>query len=137
MIKNNIYNRKNLILVFSHEISIEQKDDAVREFGITDFIAMPNEIKQLWGNIPPQLEGLKEYVCKIEEWLLKVAKTGDYILIQGDYGATFILVQFSFENGFVPVYATTKRKAIEKLFDNGEVRIERVFKHVRFRKYGG
>ncbi|MGV8145512.1 MAG: CRISPR-associated protein Csx20 [Alkaliphilus sp.] len=128
--------QKSMILLLSHELLEEQREDARLEFDIVNFIEMPIEIKKLWGNIPPQIDFLTDYLASVKEYILEVAKANDYILIQGDYGATYHLVRFAFRNNFVPVYVTTERKAVDEVLDNGEIKTERIFKHVKFRKYG-
>ncbi|MEA3280185.1 MAG: CRISPR-associated protein Csx20, partial [Thermodesulfobacteriota bacterium] len=60
----------------------------------------------------------------------------DYVLIQGDFGACYIMVRFAFEKGFVPVYSTTRREAVEKQQSDGAVKLVHQFKHQVFRKYG-
>ena len=64
-------------------------------------------------------------------------KKGDYILIQGDFGACFLMVQFAFEKGFIPIYSTTEREAVETHGEDGSVSLTHRFKHRIFRRYGG
>jgi hypothetical protein len=59
------------------------------------------------------------------------------VLIQGDFGATFLMVNFAFEKGLIPIHSTTEREATEELQPDGSVRLSHRFLHKRFRKYGG
>lgn len=43
---------------------------------------------------------------------------------------------WEFEKGFVPVYSTTRREAVEEQQSDGAVRLVHNFKHQSFRKYG-
>jgi hypothetical protein len=56
-------------------------------------------------------------------------------LIQGDFGVSYLMVQWAFDNGYIPVYATTKRDVVE-IEENGETVAIRKFHHCKFRKYG-
>jgi len=60
----------------------------------------------------------------------------DYVLIQGDFGACYIIVNFAFEIGLIPIYSTTRRAAVEKHENDGSVKLIHQFNHQMFRKYG-
>ena len=96
-----------------------------------NFIYIKNSI---WQNIPPENEKISDLLDEIKKLILKDAKKGDLILVQGDFGATYIMVNFAFQNGLVPIYATSKREVKEKR-ENDQVVTIRTFKHIRFRKY--
>lgn len=57
-------------------------------------------------------------------------------MIQGDFGACYLVVRYCFEHGYVPVYSTTERNALEKHRGNNQVELTHRFQHVKFRKYG-
>ena len=119
-----------LFLLFSHKLTLSQKEYAKNEFGIKDFIYLPTNLQQLFSNIPPEIEDLSIYIKQFEEYLLQNTKKGDFVLIQGDFGLTYRLVDFCKKNSIVPIYATTKRIAIEK----DGVKLSK-FEFVRFRRY--
>ena len=58
------------------------------------------------------------------------------MLIQGDFGACFLMVNFALEKGFVPVYSTTKREVAEQYPEDGSVKMTHRFEHRMFRRYG-
>ncbi len=70
----------------------------------------------------------------IRKWILKESKEHDYVLIQGEFGATFYLVDYCFNIKRVPIYATSIRQVEEKAEDDITI-TNRTFKHVNFRKY--
>lgn len=125
---------KNMLLVFSHEITKKQKEEAKERFGTNNFIGLNDELLKKWSNVPPNLKGLEKYLEDIIEWIKENSKEGDYVLVQGDYGATIYVVNYCIEEGLVPVYATTKRKVVEKKVGE-KVKLSREFEHVMFRKY--
>jgi len=126
---------KTLFLIFSHEITPAQRQDAEKSLGISGFTELPPELRELWGPIPPDIESVNRYLAPIVEWLSVVGKPGDYVLIQGDFGAVYHLVNLAFNRGLVPVYSTTTRSAIEEHGEDGTVRMTHIFRHVRFRRY--
>ncbi len=57
------------------------------------------------------------------------------MLIQGDFGACHIMVNFAFYLGLVPCYSTTAREVIEKPLQDGAITVTHNFRHIRFRRY--
>ncbi|MBF0259996.1 MAG: hypothetical protein HQK62_14410 [Desulfamplus sp.] len=127
--------QKTLFLIFNHQITPEQKQDAEKTLGTSDVVDLPKRLKKLWSQIPADIESVEEYLSPIAEWLFFNAKQGDYVLIQGDFGAVYYMVNLAFDSGLVPLYSTTARDAVEVRGTDGSVRLTHTFRHVRFRKY--
>ncbi len=104
--------------------------------GVDHFIPLPSDLQQIWQGIPPMQEQLYPFLSPVRQWLETKAKPKDFILIQGDFGATYLMVNFAIEKNLVPVYATTKRNAVEKTLDDGSIKMEHIFSFCRFRRYG-
>jgi len=124
----------DLYLLFSHELTERQKREAYVDLGVGEICYLPRDLKELWSQIPPEIPKVAEYLQPVKEWLEERVNEGDYILIQGDFGATYQMVKWAFSKNCRPVYATTKRRAVE-IRNNGEIITNRVFEHVRFRFY--
>jgi len=124
-----------MLLLFSHELTEEQKEDAKRSLHVDGFVRLPDELQGLWQNIPPEKPSLLALLAPIRRWVKASAKRGDFVLIQGDFGATYIMVNYCFSLGLNPVYATTERKVTERLLADDTVKTERIFKHRIFRRY--
>jgi hypothetical protein len=45
------------------------------------------------------------------------------VLIEGDFGACYLMVRFALEKGLVPLYSTTRREAEERYDADGSVRL--------------
>jgi len=123
-----------MILLFSHKLTESQKKDAVKNWDIEYFITLPENLQKIWSNIDPNLESLSELLLPICTFLDDVAEKGDIVLIQGDFGACYNLVEHAKSNTLVPVYATTKR-LVKEYIDNGKSIKESIFEHRRFRRY--
>jgi len=123
-----------LHLFFSHRLTPDQEEDAKKSLGVEEFVYLPPHLQELFSNVPPQLDSLSEYIEPFLKYLMKNANRKDYILIQGDFGLTVRLVDFSMATGLIPIYATTKRDVVEIEENGKKVRISK-FKHVKFRRY--
>lgn len=125
---------KKMFLLFSHTLTSEQKKDAQLSFGVEKFVMLPSDLQELWSNIPSELESIETYLQPLKNYLLSNASKGDAILIQGDFGGGYHMVNFTKEHNFLALYATTKRDVQER--EEGNVIVKKsVFKHVRFREY--
>lgn len=125
-----------LFLLFNHTFTEDQERDARDSLGVREINAIPDDLRKLWGQIPPDLEFLHEYLEPFRVWLAELSGNGDYVLIQGDFGATFLMVRFCMEKGLVPIYSTTRREADEERRPDGSVKLIQHFHHQIFRRYG-
>ena len=128
---------RSLFLIFNHEITPVQESDARSFLGIEQIICLPPDLKDLWRKIPPDLTEISNYLEPVKDWLARQAKKNDYVLIQGDCGACFIMVNFAFETGLIPIYSTTEREAVEEHEKDGTVNLVHQFRHRIFRRYEG
>ncbi len=124
-----------LFLLFSHILRDEQVEDARCAFGIQEVVCLPEDLQTRWSNVPPELASIEAYIQPVLNWVGEHAQSGDYVLAQGDYGLTFLTVAFALQHKLIPVYATTTRDVIETRLPDGTVQVQRIFRHVRFRKY--
>jgi len=99
-------------------------------------VELPKELKEIWRNIPPGLPEIAGYLQPVNQWLVSSAHPNDFVLIEGDFGACYLMVRFALENGLVPVYSTTFREAEEEYGEDGSVRLVHRFEHRIFRRYG-
>jgi hypothetical protein len=125
---------KKMFLFFSHTLTASQADDAKKSLGITSFVMLPDNLQNLWSNIPSDLESLDSYLIPLKNYISKNSKKGDIVLLQGDVGAVYDMVKYIQNIGLKVVYATTKREVNEKTVKNKVIKIS-VFKHIRYREY--
>lgn len=125
----------NLYLLFSHQLTAEQEADARGRWALQQIIPLPQNLQALWSNVPTDpATDLQEFLQPVADWLAQ-AQPQDVVLLQGDFGATFMMVSLCLQRGLLPVYATTTRSATETTLQDGSVRIERTFRHAGFRSY--
>ena len=127
--------KPTLYLLFNHTLTPEQEEDAYSSLGVESIVYMPDDILAIWKNISPQKKYLKELLYPIYDSMHKLCKEEDYILVQGDFGATYQVVQKAFSLKLKPIYATTQRTSVEKLVDGKNIKTS-VFEHVIYREYG-
>jgi len=125
---------KRMFLLFSHKLTASQEADAKDSLEVGEFVYLDQELQKVWSNVPPNLSDLKEYLEPIVEFLKSSLRSGDVVLVQGDFGATCYMARVVKELGGVAVYATTKRDVVEiKVGD--KIEKKSIFEHVMFRKY--
>ncbi len=125
-----------MYLVFNHRFTTGQEAAARGQLGVGRFAPLPPDLRDLWGQVPPDLPELLPYLAPLRQWLAAQAARGDYVLVQGDFGATYLMVRFCLEQGLIPIYATTRREAREEHRPDGSVRMSHRFQHQMFRQYG-
>jgi hypothetical protein len=126
-----------MFLLFNHSLTDLQAADAKASLGVERFVALPDDLQNLWSNIPPEAPTLGDLPAPFKTWLSSLAEPGDFALIQGDFAACFLMVNYALEHQIVPVTSTTRREAAEVLGPDGTVTLTHNFKHVIFRRYGG
>lgn len=124
-----------LFLLFSHNFTEDQKKDAKESLGVTEFVSLPDDLQEKFSNINPNGELDIKPLREIARWLEINADDDDFVLIQGEFGTTFYLVDFCFKRGFEAIYATSERVYEEAHNDDGTVERKHIFKHVNFRRY--
>lgn len=126
----------NLFLIFNHQFTSAQDSDARASLGLSQIVNLPGELQGLWSNIPPNFQGIRDYLNPIQTWLTSHGQKGDYVLVQGDFGACYLMVNFAFEKGLIPIYSTTDREMGKEQGPDGSVKLTHYFRHRMFKKYG-
>lgn len=122
---------KTLFILINHALTPEQEEGARKNLNIDKFV---NIADAKWSDIDPSEKGVIKVVETYKDKLRSQAKSGDVLLVQGDFGATYNMIRFAKNMGLIAVYATTKRIVSEQV-ENGKLVIKREFKHARFREY--
>ena len=125
---------KKMFLLFSHNLTQIQIDDAKNNLDIEKFVSLSQDLQELWSNIPSDLIFIKEYLLPFRNFLKKNSNFGDVVLIQGDFGAVYQMVNFANDLGLKAVYATTTRVIEEIVIDEKTVK-KSIFEHRRYREY--
>lgn len=122
------------LVVFNHNQLTDEQISALKFIDCQKAVYLSDELNSVWKNINPATDKI-ESLKNIEDFILKNTNQHDYVLIQGEFGATYKMVNFCFEQGRIPVYATSKRESVEERQSDGSVVKKSVFKFVRFREY--
>jgi hypothetical protein len=126
---------KKMILLFSHHLSEKQREAADCEYGIEFFLPLPEALQVLWANIPPTLESIEEVLTPFKKFISETVNDDDIVLIQGDFGAVYQMVNYCKNQNLTAIYATTKREVLEYRDEKGVEVKKSKFEHVRFREY--
>lgn len=122
---------RTMFILMSHQMTQAQYDDAKESYGASEFVELPRDT---WSQIPAEADDISAYLAELKDNILKQSELNDILLVQGDFGATVSMVNFAFQNGLLPVYATTRR-AVKEIVDGDKIITTRTFEHVRFRIY--
>jgi hypothetical protein len=125
-----------LFLLFNHRFTDVQRSDARKSLGVDRVVELPHDLQATWSSLPPDEPELAPTLGPIRCWLTSTAEPGDFVLIQGDFGACYLMVRFCLEQGLVPIYSTTERHAQEEVQPDGSIRLVHTFQHRIFRRYG-
>lgn len=127
---------RRFLVLFNHTLTDAQVNDARVSLGVERIRFAPDPLRELWRSIPPGADALEPLLAPARAWLDEEALPGDFVLVQGDFGAVFLIVRHCLARGLMPVYSTTIRDASEETGEGGAVRLRHTFRHVKFRKYG-
>ena len=125
-----------MFLLFSHKLTEEQAKAAEKELQIKEFVYLPEDLQQKFSHVPPDLQELQDYVEPFWDWLKEQSNPKDYVLIQGDFGVVYLIVQKALQKNLIPIYSTTERISQEIQDENGNIKMTKVFRHKKFRRYG-
>jgi hypothetical protein len=115
----------------------EQVSDAERTLDVNEIVYVPQELLNIWGDIPPELSSyeLMQYIKPIKNWLLENVKNHDALLIQGEPISVYYIVYWMAQKDIKSYVATTRRVVVEEQLPDGSIVKKSTFRHVRFRRY--
>jgi NAD(P)H-flavin reductase len=126
---------KKLVLLFSHTLTADQNQDIEEGLQVHTVYKLSEELQKVWSQVPTLQDlDFSDYLKEVKTFLLEHLSKGDYVLIQGDFGATYHMVNFAKEHGFVAISSVNRRMAKEHIED-GIVKKYSEFKHECFREY--
>lgn len=123
------------IVLLNHDLTPAQIADARDSLGVEEIVETSENVRQIWKNLPPNQTCLTAFLQPVFDFVRTESRKGDYLLVQGDFGAVFLLVAFAFALGLRPVYSTTERNVEEIVEQLNSVTLHRTFKHCIFRNY--
>lgn len=126
---------RRMPLVFSHVPTSEQEREARERWRVEGLVPLPADLQDLWSQVAPDEPAPWPALDPVVRWALENSAPGGPVLVQGDFGATAYAVRRLQEEGRVPVYATTRREAVDETAQDGSVRTVHVFRHAGFRAY--
>ena len=123
-----------VFVLINHTLTNRQIAELHNTYGLDVQIIFPSQsIKDYWAQVPPTSFLNQKSINEIIDWL-KQAEKNDILLVQGDFGATFIIVDYALKNGLIPIQSVTKRVETEE-YEGEKVYKHYVFEHECFRQY--
>lgn len=119
-----------VFIFFSHKLLPVQEIELKNNYFCKEILQLPSNLRELWSNIDEN----NDHFQLFKEFLEKNSKRGDYILIQGEWGITYKMVNYSKQIGLTPIYSFAKRRSKEIIQNNEVIKIS-YFEHIKFKKY--
>lgn len=120
---------KKLVLLFSHQLTAQQEIDAKENLKCDEILYMPKELKEKWQDL-----GIERDLAEFKKFLSEVTTEGDYVLVQGEWGATYEMINYCKEKNLIPIYSSTKREVEERKEGETIIKVSK-FVHRGFVKY--
>ncbi len=124
---------KKVFIIMSHDLTRGQVAK-LKDMGGKEILLLPPALKELWGNIDAEGELDTQALLPVIHWIEGKARERDLVLIQGEHGATYYLVDYCFQRKLCPIYSSSKR-VVQEIRDGEAVYTQRLFEHINFREY--
>ena len=124
---------KKFFNITSHIITETQIADAKATLGAEEVVNMPDDLKKIWGQIPPTADTaeVKGHIQPVLDWLEQVS-VGDFCMVAGSRTAV-AFVDLQIRSKAHAVESCTERKVRETANPDGTVTKVAVFEHIRYR----
>lgn len=130
--------RNKIILLFSHTLTDNQIIELEKRFEIEKITYLADELQFKWSNLSPDYTLIEEELKNVKSFIKNNIEEGfdkQYILIQGEYGAVYHMVNFAFSIGLIPIYSASKRAYESRKIDGNKIENIHYYEHVRFQLY--
>ncbi len=104
-----------LYLLFNHQLTEAQKENAHKVLGVVDIVDLKPWTGDLWSAIPTGEVFPQKEVDQIIQTLTEKTHPGDFLLVLGEWGAVYYIVDWCFHTGRIPCHTTTSRKVLEEV----------------------
>ena len=119
--------------LLNHTLTETQIAELKERYHSTQVVYPPEAISAAWSQLPTGLSYDTDAIRSIINWLM-TAEPSDTVIIQGEVGSTFILVDYLISCGLIPLHAVSRRVSADE-HAGDIVRKTLIFKHVCFRPY--
>jgi hypothetical protein len=123
------------LIVMSHQLLPKQKEELMSRFKVEKIIYLPEQLQRSWREIPSKGKMPEKSLDEIARWVKITCSREDVVLVQGEFGAVFYLVDYILQQGFKAIYATTDRDYTEEILPDNAVLRKHLFRHETFREY--
>lgn len=124
---------KKVLALISHQILPEQEQELINIFKIGEIKFLPENLQQIWSNVLYD-DNYYTNLNEIIDYMLSILNEEDYVIVQGNWGYVYKLVEEAKKNKIIPLYAFSIRDSSEEII-NGEVVKITKFRHQCFVEY--
>ena len=123
--------------LLNHTLTEKQIAELKNDWHCDEIVYPSDDLAYDWGHIPAtkELEFSKVFNL-IHEWFYNnKLKAGDIVIIQGEMGITYALIEHVKNLRAIPIYAVSERRSKDEKMVDGSTKKTSYFEHVCFRKY--
>lgn len=121
---------KKVFALFSHTVLEDQKKELKERYSCEEVVYLPKELQVLWSNV----EVDSNHSEKFSKFLEENSTKEDLVIIQGEWGLVYKMINFAKKIGLIPIYSFSRRVSTEKV-ENGTVVKTSCFKHIEYKEY--
>jgi hypothetical protein len=119
--------------LINHILTENQITELHEKYSISNINYPESKLSEIWSQIPITQKLDKTSIYAAVDWL-EAAKAGDVVIIQGEPGSTFMLVDYALKKKLIPIHAVSKRVSKE-VREGEQVQKQNIFEHICFREY--
>jgi DTW domain-containing protein YfiP len=125
----------NTLLLLSHSLTNAQILELEQRAPNASLLRLPETLQLLFSQFPPGSVFPSSQAETLWKWISDNSCENDLVVLQGEFGLVYFLVQMCHKTGRVPMYATSTREASEHHLSDGSVELVHTFRHQGFREY--
>ncbi len=128
-------NSRQAYILTNHKLTPAQEEELSQRYKCEQTIYPDKSMRNYWSNISPEGQFDLNKLHRITDKISKLLKENDVVVVQGEFGCTFYVVDFCNKMKFTPLYAASSREYTEVINPDGSVQRNHLFRHVQFREY--
>ena len=94
---------KKVLALISHQILPEQEQELINIFKIGEIKFLPENLQQIWSNVLYD-DNYYTNLNEIIDYMLSILNEEDYVIVQGNWGYVYKLVEEAKKNKIIPLY---------------------------------
>ena len=122
--------------LLNHELTDAQIAELKNDWHCEEIIYPDEELSYAWGHIPATKDlDLNTLHLVGKWWNNNKSSKGDVIIVQGEAGTSYVVIEWAKKNHMTTLHAVSERKSKDEKMEDGSIKKVSYFEHVCFREY--